>query len=115
MLLITKIQATELKGSEVQVKWAKQIRKKKLEDFKKMGIRQLAIGLRPHVTEELFQEIKCNTPEKMNTFTWMVAYAMFGETSAKWWLDNREEPIWKWIGPAVAQTFEKCRNEKTFK
>lgn len=114
-MLEVKVNAMPLKGTDPQIKWAKQIRKKKLADFKKMGIRQLTLGMKPFLTEEALQDIKCNTPERAGQFAWFVAYAMFEETDASWWVLNREEPIWKWIGPAVEKVLQRCKEQKTFK
>jgi hypothetical protein len=45
----------------------------------------------------------------------MVAYTMFEETAATWWVVTRDEPIWKWIGPAVEKTLQRCKEQGTFK
>jgi hypothetical protein len=115
MILLTKVNAIPLTGTEPQIKWGKQIRKKKLEDFKKMGIRELTLGMKPFLTEEALQDIWCNTPEKCGKFAWSVAYIMFEHTEGKWWMDHREEPIWKWIGPAVKDALIRHKAAKTFK
>jgi hypothetical protein len=115
MILLTKVNAIPLTGTEPQIKWGKQIRKKKLEEFKKMGIRELTLGMKPHLTEQALQDIKCDTPEKCGQFAWSVAYIMFEATEGKWWMDHRDEPIWKWIGPSVKEALIRHKAAKTFK
>jgi hypothetical protein len=102
-------------GTEPQIKWGKQIRKKKLEEFKKMRLKELALGVRPFATKESLDEIWCDTVDKCEKFLWSVAYIMFEQTEGKWWMEHREEPIWKWIEPAVKEALIRHKANKTFK
>jgi hypothetical protein len=91
----------ELKGTATQIKWAKTIRSKKLADLKKMGVRVLAVGFRPYIKPEELPAIGITTSDEAVAFTRMVARHMMSCPDAQWWIENRSDPIHKWIERSV--------------
>lgn len=81
----------KLSGTPAQAKWAKTIRAKRAALMQKGGVKMLLLSIKPHVTNEDFDAMRCKTRAHMLAFAHGVALHMLSCPQARWWIDHRDE------------------------
>lgn len=94
----------QLTGTAPVVKWAMGIRLKKATELQKMGLRVVALAMRPHMKEGDLEALNCHSRRQMLQLVNSVAVSAISATEAAWWVAHRDEPIHSWIAPA----WERC-------
>jgi hypothetical protein len=99
----------ELKGNSLQVKWAKQIRKKQLSEIAKMKAPEFALAMKPALDIERLKKIGCDKPANFNKLVWRVRVATLSNNDAKWWIEQRDQPAWK----RIVEATKKCQDHES--
>ena len=105
----------KLKGTPNQVKWAALLRKKRTNELDKGGIRKLLLAMRPHVTEDLLQELRCVSQRNILRLAHGVGQAMVQNPSARWWIETRESLPYHNVKEQLDRCVAHYRKTKPFK
>lgn len=89
--LPTSVEKVKLVGSPAQAKWAKGIRAKRATVMQKAGVATLLLAIKPHVSEEVLQAMRCTSKDNILRFAHGVALHMLSCPQARWWIDKRDE------------------------
>jgi hypothetical protein len=105
----------KLTGTEPQIKWATTIRKKKVEDFKKLSIRHMALAIKPMVSEDDLKAMGCKTQLHLIGLLYAIAKYVISCPNATWWITHRDETILNWMPNAAKICVEHFSKTKPFK
>ena len=98
---------TPLAGSEKQVVWATDIRLRKLAQLEAIKPAELAHLLKlKGFTDDDFDRCGADTIAKMASLLERVKLHAASSTSAKWWIDRRDEEIRTWLSDAAEFIFD---------
>lgn len=104
-----------LVGTEPQIKWATTIRKKRVEDMKKMSLRHMALLVKPMLTEEQCNAMGIKTKHHAHQFLSAVAKYTLSCPSAVWWISNRDIKLIELVPTSVRVCVDHFSKTKPFK
>ncbi len=80
-----------LKGTELQTKWAKSLRTKRIEEIDALTIAQVLKTIRPHLKEGDLESINCLEELQILSFVQAICQHSVSCPEAKHWIENREK------------------------
>lgn len=110
MKLFTTFQPPPLEGNQSQIKWARSIRARKIEDLEKLDSRVLALSLKTLVTQQDLELTGCVVPSRCGWLVGAVARNALSCTDALWWIAHREESALSWMPQAYPRCMEFWRS-----
>lgn len=79
------------------------------------GIRTLLLAMKPHVTEEMLQAMKCLSQRNILSFAHGVARHMLSRPVARWWIEHKDDPAYQGIEESIRLCAEHYTKKKAFK
>ena len=115
MHLLTSVAQIKLTGSPSQSKWAQSLRLRRATIMQKGGIRTLLLAIKPCITEEDLQAMRCTAEKNILRFAHGVAIHMLSCPQARWWIDHRDDLPYHNVQASTRACIEHYTRTKPFK